>query len=157
LGLIAIDSTAVKVGVRGSYEIEDVIELKVPINGYFPLPGNPAAPYLRIGADDVNGRTGPPITATVLPGTLDVKAWSYLMIEAHERHALGGDQSLNFDGFSVGFGAGFKLQYGSDSIGIDLSALVLIGVGTKPLMLVGKIAAHGELDLVVVSVSVDGE
>src|SRR5262249_6687401 len=69
LGLIAIDSTAVKVGVRGSYEIEDVIELKVPINGYFPLPGNPAAPYLRIGADDVNGRTGPPITATVLPGT----------------------------------------------------------------------------------------
>ena len=158
LGLIAIDSTAVKLGVRGSYEIEDVLQLKVPINGYFPYASwPPAAAYLRIGADDVNGRTGPPVTLTVLPGTLDVKAWSYVMIEAHELHALGGDTSLNFDGFSVGFGAGFELKYGSDAIGIDLSALILIGIGTKPLMLVGKIKVRGELSLVVVSVSVDGE
>jgi len=42
------------------------------------------------------------------------------MIEAHELHALGGDTSLNFDGFSVGFGAGFELKYGSDSIGLDI-------------------------------------
>src|SRR5439155_249354 len=83
------------------------------------LPGTPADPYLRIGADDVNGRTGPPVTLTVLPSTLNVQAWSYLMIEAHQLHALGGDTSLNFDGFSVGFGAGFELKYGTDSIGLD--------------------------------------
>ena len=157
LGLIAIDSTAVKLGVRGSYEIKDVLQLKVPINGYFPFPSTPKSAFLRIGADDVNGRTGPPVTLTVLPGTLNVKAWSYVMIEAHELHALGGDTSLNFDGFSVGFGAGFELKYGSAAIGIDLSALILIGIGTKPLMLVGKIKVRGELSLVVVSVSVDGE
>jgi hypothetical protein len=156
LGLIAIDSTAVKLGIRGSYSIPDVLQLQVPINGYFPYPSSPGSAYLRIGADGVNGRTGPPVQLIVLPSTLNVQAWSYLMIEAHELHKLGGDASLNFDGFSVGFGAGFELKYGTDSIGLDLSAKVLIGVGTKPLTLAGEIEVHGELSLVVVSVSASG-
>ena len=157
LGLVAIDETALKIGIRGEYLMPHVLDVKVPINAYFPFPGNPDAPYVRIGADDINGRTGPPITLTLLPDSLNVQAWSYIMIEAHELHALGGDTSLNFDGFAVGFGAGFELKYGSDSVGLDVSAKMLLGFGTKPMMLVGKISIHGSLNFVVVSVSVDGQ
>lgn len=157
LGLISVDDTAVKLGVRGSYEIPKLLRLRVPVSGYFPYPGSPGDAYLRIGADGFEGRVGDPVTLTLLPGTLDVTAWSYLMIEEKRLHRLGGDDRFNFDGFSIGFGSGWGIDWSAGPIRLTASAKLLAGLGTRPLMVVAGVFVRGELSLVVVSVSARGE
>ncbi len=116
LGLIVVDPSAVMVGVRGTFSIPKVLELKLPIDGYFPLPPPPPAirppAYVRIGSDGVvsEGRAGDPVTLKLLPGTLDMQAFSFLMIEERKLHRLGNDPEFSFDGFSIGFGAGLRDQ-----------------------------------------------
>jgi hypothetical protein len=156
-GLIVIDDEAVKVGVIAEYEIPKVVHIKVPFSAYFPYPDSPGDVYVRIGSDDVEGRHGEPITVTILPGTLDVKAWSYLMIEQGGLPSLGGDSRFSFDGFSVGFGAGWGINWSAGPIKLSASAKLLIGFGTDPLMLKGGIFVSGELSLVVISISARGE
>ena len=159
LGLIAVDDTAVMVGVRGTYTIPKVLELKLPIDGYFPYPSTPKDAYVRIGSDGVvsEGRPGDPVTITILPGTLDLRAWSFLMVEEKQLHKLGGDNRFNFDGFSVGFGAGIEIGWSAGPIKLKASAKLLVGFGTNPFLLKGGFFVKGELDLVIVSVSVTGE
>lgn len=159
LGLIAVDDTAVMVGVRGTYTIPKVLELKLPIDGYFPFPSTPKDAYVRIGSDGVvsEGRPGDPVTIKLLPGTLDMQAWSFLMVESRQLHKLGGDDRFNFDGFSVGFGAGFEIKWSAGPIKLEASAKLLVGFGVNPFLLKGGIFVKGELDLVVVSVSATGE
>jgi hypothetical protein len=159
LGLIAVDDTAVMVGVRGTYTIPKVLELKLPIDGYFPYPSTPKDAYVRIGSDGVvsEGRPGDPVTIKLLPGTLDLQAWSFLMVEEKQLHKLGGDNRFNFDGFSVGFGAGISIGWSAGPIKLEASAKLLVGFGTNPFLLKGGFFVKGELDLVIVSVSVTGE
>ncbi|MFQ5516926.1 MAG: hypothetical protein ACE5E8_05065, partial [Acidimicrobiia bacterium] len=157
LGIIAIDPTAIKLGVRGSYEIPKLLRISVPVSGFFPIPPNPADAYIRIGADGFEGRTGDPVSVVFLPGTLDVAAWAFLMIEEKKLHRLGGNDRFNFDGFSIGYGSGWGIDWSAGPIRLTASAKVLVGVGTRPLMLVGGIFVRGELSLVVVSVSARGE
>ena len=163
LGLIAIDDEAVVVGVRGRYTIPKVLELLLPIDGYFPYPSTPPSTppkdaYVRIGSDGVvsEGRPGDPVTIKLLPGTLDVSAFSYLMIEEKQLHRLGNDPQFNFDGFSVGFGAGWEIKWSAGPIKLEASAKLLVGFGTNPFLLKGGIFVKGELSLVVVSVSARG-
>ena len=158
LGLIAIDDEAVAVGVRGTYEVPRVLKFLLPIDGYFPYPSTHEDAYLRIGSDGVvsEGRPGDPVTITVLPGTLDVLAFSYLMIEEKKLHRLGDDPRFNFDGFCVGFGAGWQISWSAGPIRLDASAKILVGFGTSPFLLKGGIFVKGELSLVVVSVSARG-
>jgi len=157
LGIIAIDSTAVKVAVRGSYVIPHVLDLQVPFGGYFPLPGGPGDTYVRVGADGFEGRTGDKVTLRLLPDSVDLRVWAYLMVEARQLHRLGGNNDFNFDGFSIGFGAGFSIQWGGGPIFLRASAMMLIGVGTKPMMIMGGIFIRGELRLIIVSVSLSGD
>ena len=159
LGLIAVDDEAVMVGVRGRYEIPKVLKLLLPIDGYFPYPSTPKDAYVRIGSDGVvsEGRPGDPVTITLLPDTLDVKAFSYLMVEEKKLHKLGNDNRFNFDGFSIGFGAGFEIRWSAGPIKLIASAKLLVGFGTDPFLLKGGIFVKGELDLVVVSVSARGD
>jgi hypothetical protein len=156
LGIVAIDSSAVKVGVRGSYTVPQVLVLQVPFGGFFPV-SPPGDPWVRIGADGVEGRTGDTVTLQLLPTSLNLRVWAFLMIEARQLHRLGGVASFNLDGFSIGFGAGFELRYGGSAIGLRVAAKILVGFGTKPLTAVGGIFIEGELKLLVVSVSVSGE
>jgi hypothetical protein len=158
LGLIALDDEAVMVGVRGRYEIPKVLTFLLPIDGYFPYPSTPKDAYVRIGSDGVvsEGRPGDPVTIKLLPGTLDVSAFSYLMIEEKQLHRLGNDPDFNFDGFSVGFGAGWEIKWSAGPIKLEASAKILVGFGTNPFLLKGGIFVKGELDLVVVSVSAEG-
>ena len=81
VGLVTINSTAVIIGLKGSYTIPRFLDVKVPVAGYFPLGSNPDDFYLRIGSDGVEGRIGQPIKATVLPDSLDLDATAFLMIE----------------------------------------------------------------------------
>lgn len=156
-GLIVIDDEAVKVGVIAEYEIPKVLHLKVPFSAYFPYPGTSKSVYVRIGADGVEGRLGDPVTVTLLPDTLDAKAWSYLMIEEGGLPKLGGDARFNFEGFSVGFGAGWDIHWSAGPIKLSASAKVLVGFGTAPLIIKGGVFVAGELSLVVVSISARGE
>lgn len=158
LGLVAIDDEAVAVGVRGTYIVPKVLQFLLPIDGYFPYPSTPKDAYVRIGSDGVvsEGRPGDPVTIKVLPGTLDVSAFSYLMIEEKKLHRLGNDPQFNFDGFCVGFGAGWQIKWSAGPIKLEASAKILVGFGTDPFLLKGGIFVKGELSLVVVSVSARG-
>jgi hypothetical protein len=161
IGVVVINPDSLIIGVRGSYKIDRVLDLEIPINGYFPFhSGGPGGDcYLRIGSDGVTseGRTGTPVQIKLFPGSLDVSAWSFLMIEERKLHKLGNDPTLNFDGFSIGFGAGFNLDWGSHTIGLHAGAQMLLGVGTKPLTFAGMIGVHGEIDLVIISISFEGD
>ena len=162
-GMIVIDSEAVKVSVSAEYDIPKLVHLKVPFGAYFPYTGNGI--YVRLGSDGVTAtqsdgttvtRHGEPITLTLLPGTLDATAWAYLMIEQGGLPSLGGDPDFSFDGFSVGFGAGWGIEWSAGPISLSASGKVLVGFGTKPLLIKGGVFVEGELDLVVLSISARG-
>lgn len=156
-GLIVIDDEAVTVAVSARYEIPKVLEVKVPFGAYFPYDGD--GTFVRLGCDGQTefGRVGEPITLTLLPGTLDVQAWAYLMIEEGGLLSLGGDPDFSFEGFSVGFGAGWGIDWRAGPISLSASAKVLVGFGTKPLLIKGGVFVAGELDLVVLSIAARGE
>lgn len=158
-GLIVIDDEAVKLAVSAQYTIPKVLEIKIPFSGYFPYPSTPGDVYVRIGSDGQTafGRYGEPVTLKLLPGTLDVRAWTYLMIEEGGLPALGGDPRFSFDGFAVGFGAGWEIKWKAGPIKLEASAKVLVGFGTAPLLIKGGVFVAGELDLVVVSIAARGE
>ncbi len=169
LGMVLIDETSIMVAVRAAYQIPKVLKLEIPISAYFPLAGTDAW-YIRIGSDnapavpgDHPARPGSPVTVTLLPDLLDVRAWAFTMIEERQLHHLGGSlvpldlaEPLDFDGFSIGVGAGFDLKWSAGPLKLEVTAFLLVGVGTKPLLFAGAAGVKGELDLVVVSVGVDG-
>lgn len=163
LGMVLIEPDSVMVAVRASYEIPKVLQLQIPISAYFPLAGS-GAWFIRIGTDNHPTRPGSPVTITLLPGTLDVRAWAFVLIEERELHGLGGTlvpadlniYPLNFDGFSIGFGAGFELRWAAGPFKLEIIAFLLVGMGTKPLLFAGAAGVKGELDLVILSVGVDG-
>ena len=156
LGVIAISPRAVVVGVRGTYVIPKVLKLELPFGAYFPLPGNPDPSFVRIGADGINGRTGDPVSLTLLPGTLDIGVWAYTMVEERNLIRLGDVEGFDLNGFSIGFGAGWSMKWGGGPIYLKASAKILAGMGTKPLTIVAGLFIEGELRLIIVSVSVRG-
>jgi hypothetical protein len=156
VGLVAIDPTAVKIGLRGSYTLPKLIDLKVPVSGYFPLGNNPDDFYLRIGSDGIDGRVGQPIKATVLPDSFDLEATAFLMIEEKKLHNLGGHPELRFDGFSVGFGVRASVDWSVWPVSLSASAEIYAGLGSNPFHLAAGIYLKGSLDLGPASVDVSG-
>lgn len=156
VGLVAVDSSAVVIGLKGSYTLPKLIDLKVPVSGYFPLGNNPDDFYLRIGSDGVDGRIGQPIKATVLPDSFDLDATAFLMIEEKKLHKLGGRPNLNFDGFSVGFGVRASVDWSVWPVSLSASAEIYAGLGTNPFHLAAEIILKGSLDLGPASVDVSG-
>ncbi|MBB5699683.1 hypothetical protein [Sphingomonas yantingensis] len=154
-GLIVIDDTAVALAAQARYEIPEVLRVVVPFAAYFPYSG--IGTYVRIGSDGQAGRSGEPVTLTLLPSTLNLQAYAYLMIEQDGLPNLGGDPRFSFQGFSVGFGAGAGLEWKAGPIRLSASVKLLAGMGTDPLLIKAGIFVKGELDLVVVSVSARGE
>ncbi|MBL8702082.1 MAG: hypothetical protein JNK67_27105 [Alphaproteobacteria bacterium] len=158
-GLIVIDDEAIKLAVSATYTIPKVLTLNVPFAAYFPYPETPGDVYVRIGSDgqEQHGRYGEPVTLTLLPDVIDARAWAYLMIEQGGLPDLGGDTRFDFDGFSVGFGAGWEIAWKAGPIELDASAKVLVGFGTAPLIIKGGVFVAGKLDMVVTSISAHGE
>ncbi len=164
LGMVVIEPDALMIAVRTTYKIPKILELKVPISAYFPLAGSNLAWYIRIGSDNGPGRAGDPVTIVLFPEVLDVKAWAFLMFEERELKQLGGTlipswahiPPLDFDGFSIGFGAGFDLRWEAGPFSLEISAFMVVGLGTKPLLCAGAAGVSGSLDLVVVTLDVDG-
>ena len=168
IGLTVIDPDAVMIGVRGTYSIPGVLEFNVPLSAYFPLAGGSGAArgsYVHLGADNIVDstkvgifpRAGDPVSMTLLPGLLDANAWAYFMLEERELHWLGNDERFSFDGFSVGFGAGWTLSWEGGPVTLDASATVLVGLGTSPFKLVGGAEVDGTIKCLLGSASVEGE
>ncbi|WP_460980191.1 hypothetical protein, partial [Pseudactinotalea suaedae] len=159
LGLVVIDDQAVLVGIRGRYTIPKVLTLNVPIDGYFPYPSTPKDAFVRVGSDGVvaEGRGGDPVQIILLPETLDIEAYAFLMIEEKKLHKLGGDPRFSFDGFSIGFGAGIEIGWEAGPFKLAAGAKILVGLGTNPFLLKGMFKVWGTLSLVIVEVDVDGE
>lgn len=154
-GLIVINDEAVALAAQARYEIPQILRVTVPFSAYFPYSGN--GTYVRIGSDGQEGRSGEPVTLSLLPSTLNLQAYAYLMIEQDGLPKLGGDPRFSFQGFSVGFGAGAGLEWKAGPIRLSASVKLLAGLGTDPLLIKAGIFVKGELDLVVVSVSARGE
>lgn len=157
IGIVAFDSAGLAIAVTGKLEIEKVLKVTIPIGAYFPFQSTGNAAYLRIGSDGAGGRSGSPVTMSVLPDILDLKCWSFFMIEEKQLLDLGGRDDLDFHGFSIGFGAGWELKWGGGPIYLSVSAGILIGMGTRPLTIVGSIFVSGELWLVIIGLSIRGE
>ncbi|WP_201574758.1 hypothetical protein [Psychrobacter sp. H8-1] len=157
-GLIVINDTAITIAVLGRYEIDNLLSIKVPFGAYFPSGGK--GTYVRLGSDGntdiAKPRYGEPITLTLLPTTINERAWAFLMIEQDGIEALHGNLDFSFDGFAVGFGAGWGIDWGSGKINLSASATILVGFGTKPLMIKGGIFVNGELNLGPISISARG-
>jgi hypothetical protein len=156
-GLIVINDEGVKVAVAAQYTIPKLLELRIPFAAYFPasLRGS----YVRLGSDGqtAHGRYGEPVTLKLLPDTLNVEVWAYMMVEQDGLPSLGGDPRFSFEGFSVGFGAGWGIDWSAGPISLTASAKVLVGFGTNPLLIKGGVFVNGKLDLVVVSIAARGE
>ena len=117
LGMTLFEPDAVMVAVRASYEIPKVVKVNIPFSAYYPLAGSGLAWFIRLGTDNHPDRPGSPITVTLFPSLLNIKAWAFLMIEERQLHGLGGTlvppdmlPVLDFDGYSIGMGAGFELR-----------------------------------------------
>jgi hypothetical protein len=157
LGIVAVDPTAIGIAIQAQYEIRQVLQLQVPIGAYFPLQSSGVGAYVRIGSDGAGGRPDRPVTIRILPEVLDLRAFAFFMIEERELHDLGGRDELDFDGFSIGFGAGLSVRWGGGPIYLRASLTLLVGLGTRPLVIAGGIYVQGELRLVCITVSVRGE
>lgn len=160
LGLVAIDRTGVALAIRGELRIPEILLVTIPISAYFPAPGGPGASvgyFIHVGSDGVLDRPGDPVTAVILPGSLDLRVWSFFMIREKGITALGGRDGLDFDGFSLGFGAGWELRWGERPLYLRVSATFLLGLGTRPFVLGGFVEVVGELFLLVVGIGIRGE
>ncbi|MCF3974661.1 hypothetical protein [Paracoccus salsus] len=153
-GLVVINDTGVTVAVSATYTIPKLLILKVPFGARFPAPGSGSA-YVRIGSDNGPGRAGEPVTITFLPGILDIKVWSFLMVEGGGLPGFGPNRDWNFDGFSIGFGAGAGFEWKAGPLELSVSGAIYVGMGTDPLFIKGGLYLRGSLDLVIVSASVD--
>lgn len=157
LGIVAIDPTAIGVAISADYEIPHVLTLQVPIGAFFPLQTSPQGGYVRVGSDGGDGRPDRPVTVQLLPDILDLRATAFFMVEEKHLRKLGKRDTLNFEGFSIGMGAGLSVKWGGGPIYLKASISVLVGLGTRPFVLAGGLYVSGELRLVIVSLSVSGE
>ena len=79
------------------------------------------------------------------------------MVEGGRLPSLGGDPRFTFEGFCIGFGAGWSVEWEAGPVSLRASAKVLVGLGTKPFMLVGGVFVEGELSLSFLSIGASGE
>ncbi len=63
---------------------------------------------------------------------------------------------FSFNGFSVGLGAEFSIDWGNALIGLDVSALVLAGIGSNPLTVAAGVFVDGEVHFLLLSAGISG-
>ena len=163
VGLIAVDRNAVTLGLDGAYSYRNLLSIKVPVRGLFPTGGEDPF-FLRVGSDGYVGdppgtgaRPGAPVTATILPETLNVDATAFFMVEEKGLPALGKHADINLPGFAIGTGLTFEIDWGNDLIGLDAKAEVVAGVGFTPLTVAAGVFVDGEIFFLLLSAGIEGE
>lgn len=156
IGIVAFEDGSLGIAIRGTYKVPKVLEIDVPIGAWFPRPGKGDA-YLRVGSDGGDTRPDRPVTVSILPGLLDLRATAFLMVEEARLLKLGKRSDLNFYGFSIGLGAGMSIQWGGGPIYLKASLSILLALGTRPFSLFGGLYVQGELRLIIIGISVSGD
>ncbi|MCB9529772.1 MAG: hypothetical protein H6701_15515 [Myxococcales bacterium] len=156
IGIVAFEDGSLGIAIRGTYKVPKVLDIDVPIGAWFPRPGKGDA-YLRVGSDGGDGRPDRPVTVSILPGLLDLRATAFLMVEEAKLLQLGKRDDLNFYGFSIGLGAAMSIKWGGGPIYLKASLSFLVALGTRPFTLFGGIYVQGELRLIIIGISVSGD
>jgi hypothetical protein len=159
LGFVGLDSAAVTFALLGEVDLKPLLEIKVPLAGHFPHTGDVSDWYVYLGADGAptppeQGRGIGPISATVLPGILDVSADAYVMVRGkgisgwpYGRPMPGGPLTLT-DGFVIAFGFSLQNTFGPKPVvWAELYASLDVMLGSKPPTLAGFGQAGGSLNL----------
>ncbi|MBK8903657.1 MAG: hypothetical protein IPM53_20915 [Anaerolineaceae bacterium] len=162
IGFLGIDSAAVSFAVIGSVDLLPLLEVRVPLAGYFPITGVKSNWYLYLGADGAphEGRQIGPIAARVLPDILDAGADAYLMMRGNGirgwPHGRSNILPQTYDGYIVAFGFGIQAIFGAAPVAwAELYASLDLLLGTKPPTLAGFGRAGGSLHLGPFSLGVD--
>ncbi|HEY7376037.1 MAG TPA: hypothetical protein VIF57_28005 [Polyangia bacterium] len=163
VGMTVIDDSGVKIGLRGNYKIDKVLDLSVPVSASFPT-ARDSSWYIRVGTDNITpptpdlgpSRAGEKVKMTLFPGSISQEGNGFLMFEEKGIFNLGGT-GINLTGFSIGFGAGFVIDWSAGPFRLTAGVDFVVGVGTRPFLLAGSMSVHGELNLVVVSVTARGD
>ena len=155
IGFVGVDSEAASFAVIGSVNLKPLIEIRVPVAGYYPFKQTDDW-YTYLGADGYlgQGRAIGPISAKILPDIIGAEAEAYLMLRGrgllgwpHGRPLKGGPINLS-DGFVIAFGFSLQTQFGFKPIAwAELHASLDLLIGAKPPTFAGFGQAGGSLNL----------
>src|SRR5690606_18912812 len=150
LAVLEITPQHIAIGIYATYEIEKLIEIKIPAEAFFST-GNLRKWHFYLGArPDVQG-PGPAVVRVL--GIVD--GTGYLMVRGEGLPAYKALPAIT--GFGIGIGAGASFIWGDTDIGLYLK----VGggfdavVGFDPTLIAGTISVYGELRLFIVSVGAD--
>ena len=145
VGLLEANPSELLIALRGTFDIPHLLNVTVPVAARFPF--TDPAWWLHVGSDGVDGRTPAPVSVTVLPDLLGLGGSGYVMVHGAGITNIGGT-GTNLGGFAIGFGLAFHAVLGAFPIVYgDISASVMVGLGSDPLLMLGKAGVAGSLHL----------
>ena len=149
IGLVVIDDTAVTIAMRGRYADPRDPRGRRTLRRRFPYiePDRVVPAHRHRQPARPRGLAGD--HARSCPASWTSRPRRSSWCTATGCSGLGGNDDFIFQGFSVGFGAGFGIDWSAGPIRLTASAEVLAGFGTTPFFLAAGIWVRGELDLVV--------
>jgi large repetitive protein len=153
LAVIEITPDHFLVGVLISWEIPDLITIKIPVEAMFPFGANASKWHVYLGA---RPDLGQPVEVDVLG---IVKGTGYLMAkgDGFPAYPVHGFTLPALTGFSLGVGVAASFTWGDTDVGLYLR----IGggmdaeLGFQPFTLAGVIYVSGELRLFIISIGAD--
>ncbi|HKY29866.1 MAG TPA: hypothetical protein VJM12_18135 [Pyrinomonadaceae bacterium] len=164
-GVVVIDpNDGVTIGIEGTYEIPEILEIVVPVGARFPR--NSSDWYIHLGADGwtppqggkTEGRERGPVRAKVLPNLIPQNADAYLMFRGNgiTNWPRGGPVTINPKTFMAAFGFGFDIMWGlKPLVWVEIFVRADILISTNPRTFVGLGRAGGSLHVGIFSVGVD--
>jgi hypothetical protein len=165
LGVIVVDNTALTIALRGDYKIPGLLEVSIPAGARFPYPPHLSSWEARLGGD--GGSRGEPVTVTLLPELLGVKAWAFLMAFGDADTMIGAalkPPGTPAYGLSLAVGAGFEIDWSTGPFGFHAGAALLAVLTSRPKrasdtatpwVLAGDAEIHGAVDLGPVSIGAE--
>lgn len=159
LAVIDIDfeQEKITIGVLIDFEIEEILQLKIPIEILFKL-DDPSHWHLWLGTFTV------PVSANILNM---VRGSAYFMIQGHNltfptsmSNVPSGAPilGLTLPGVAIALGLAASLLFGSEPAGLYLKigAGFHVGLSFSPFIIVGSMYFEGKLRLFVISIGADG-
>lgn len=145
VGLLEANSRELLIALRGTFDVPHLLKITVPVAARFPFTDPDW--WLHVGSDGVDGRTPAPVSVQVLPELLNLGGSGYLMVHGAGIRNLGGI-GVDLGGFSLGLGLAFHTVLGAFPIVYgDISAGVVVGLGSHPLLMLGRARVDGSLHL----------
>ena len=145
IGLLEKNPNELLIALRGTFKIPHLLEVTVPVVSRFPFAGPDW--WVHVGSDGANGRIPEPVSVKVLPDLLGLGGSGYVMVRGDGVPNLGGS-GVNLGGFSVGLGIAFHAVLGAYPIVYgEISASVMVGLGSDPLLMLGRAGVAGSLHL----------